>query len=69
MLLRLLEEEHIVDARIPRLYYDALQTAIANGNPLRGKDFAERLYAARVILESEDSLETNQVEGDCRDTY
>jgi hypothetical protein len=47
-LLRLLEEEGVADARIPRPYYDALQIVIANGDQARAKAFAERAYAARV---------------------
>ena len=62
-LLRLLEEERIADARIPRLYYDALQIVIANGDQARAKVFAERAYAARVILEGEDSPETIRLKG------
>ena len=37
-LLRLLEEEHIADGRIPKLDYDALQIVIANGDQARAKD-------------------------------
>jgi hypothetical protein len=62
-LLRLLEEERVADARIPRLYYDALQIVIANGDEARAKVFAERAYAMRVILEGEDSLETIRLKG------
>ena len=36
-LLRLLEEEHIADGRIPRLYYDAPQIVIVNGDQARAK--------------------------------
>jgi hypothetical protein len=62
-LLRLLEEERVADARIPRLYYDALQIVIANGDQARAKAFAERAYAARVVLEGEDSPETIRLKG------
>ena len=62
-LLRLLEEEHVADGRIPRLYYDALQIVIANGDQARAKVFAEKAYAARVILEGEDSPETIRLKG------
>ncbi|KAF9733861.1 set domain-containing protein 5 [Paraphaeosphaeria minitans] len=55
--LELLKEEQIEDARIPRLYYDAFQIAIANGDEARAKVFTERAYATRVILEGEDSPE------------
>ena len=37
-LLRLLEEEHIADGRIPKLDYDALRIVIANGDQARAKD-------------------------------
>jgi len=36
---------------------------IANGYQARAKAFAERAYAARVILEGEDSSETIGVKG------
>lgn len=62
-LLRLLEEERVVDARIPRLYYDALQIVIANGDEARAKAFARRAYAARVFLEGEDSPTTIRLKG------
>lgn len=62
-LLRQLEKERIVDARIPRLYYDALQIAITNGDQARAKIFAERARAARTVLEGEDSPETIRLEG------
>ena len=62
-LLRLLKEERITDARIARLYYDALQIAIANGDQARAKVFAERAHAARVVLEGEDSPETIRLKG------
>lgn len=39
-LLRLLGEEDIIDARVPRLYYDAFQVAIANGDQARARVFA-----------------------------
>ena len=57
-LIRLLEAEHIQDARLPRAYYDAFQTVIAHGDQARAKVFAERSYAARVSCEGEDSPET-----------
>lgn len=61
--LELLEEEQIEDARIPRLYYDAFQIAIANGDQARAKVFTERAYATRVILEGEDSPEVARLKG------
>jgi hypothetical protein len=57
-LLRLLEEEDVVDARIPRLYYDALQITIANGDQARAKVFADRAHTDRLVLEGDDSPET-----------
>lgn len=56
-MLQLLEEEGIWDAGVPRAYYDAFQIAIANGDEARAKIFAERSYAARVIIEGDDSPE------------
>jgi len=41
-LLRFLGEEDVADSRIPRLYYDAFQIAIANGNQARVRAFAQR---------------------------
>jgi hypothetical protein len=57
-LLQLLQEEGIVDARVPRLYYDALQITIANGDQARAKVFGARAHAERVVLEGDDSPET-----------
>jgi hypothetical protein len=54
---QLLEEEGVWDAGVPRAYYDAFQIAIANGDEARAKIFAERSYAARVIIEGDDSPE------------
>lgn len=58
MLSQLLQQESIVDARVPRLYYDAFQIAIANSDQARARIFAERAYAMRIILEGEDSPNT-----------
>ncbi len=41
-LIQLLEVEQISDARLPRAYYDALQTVIAHGDQARAKVFAKR---------------------------
>jgi hypothetical protein len=54
-LVKALEEEHIADARLPRAYYDAFQTAITHGDTARATVFAERAYKARVCCEGEDS--------------
>lgn len=55
---RLMDEEGIQDARVARLYYDAFQIAIANGDEARAKVFAERAHAMRVITEGHDSPDT-----------
>jgi len=60
-LIRLLEAEQILDARLPRAYYDAFQTVIAHGDQARAKVFAERAYAARLGCEGEDSPGTLQI--------
>jgi hypothetical protein len=57
-LLDLLKEEDITDARVARLWYDAFQIAIANGDEARAKVFAERAYAERVLVEGKDSPDT-----------
>ena len=41
--LRLLEEERTVDARIPKLYYDVLQIAVASGDQAKAKVVPPRL--------------------------
>ena len=60
-LIRLLEAEHIEDARLPRAYYDAFQTVITHGDQARAKIFAERSYAARMNCEGEDSPTTLKI--------
>jgi len=55
------EAEQILDAKLPRAYYDAFQTVIAHGNQARAKVFAERAYAARLGCEGEDSPGTLQI--------
>ena len=54
-LLLLLDAENISDARLPRAYYDAFQTVVAQGDHARAKVFAERVYEARRCCEGEDS--------------
>jgi hypothetical protein len=54
---RLFKEEGQWDASVPRAYYDAFQIAIANGDETRARIFAERAYAARVVVEGDDSPE------------
>lgn len=61
-LLRLLGEEGAADSRIPRLYYDAFQVAIANGDQARARVFAQRAHAAWVILEGDDSPNAARME-------
>ncbi|XWX00673.1 hypothetical protein V2A60_008774 [Cordyceps javanica] len=53
-LLQLLEEEGIADARVPRVYYDAFQIAIANGDQARARVLAQRAKDAWVILQGDD---------------
>lgn len=66
-LLGLLREEDIVDARVPRVYYDALQIAIANGDEARAKVFAERAKAAWLVLQGEDGPDTLRLKGYAED--
>lgn len=47
--------EGIVDAIIPRIYYDALQFVIANGDQARARVFFATAHAKRVVLEGSDS--------------
>lgn len=57
----LFEEEGIWDARIPRAYYDAYQIAIASGDKARARTFAKRAYAARAVIEGDDSPNTTKL--------
>ncbi|MCJ1328294.1 hypothetical protein MMC10_004970 [Thelotrema lepadinum] len=57
-LLQLLDAEQIMDARLPRAYYDAFQTVIAQGDQARAKVFADRAYSARLCCEGDDSEAT-----------
>ena len=45
-MLRLLDEERLGGSTVPRMYYDALQVAVANVDQARAKVFAERWYAS-----------------------
>jgi hypothetical protein len=47
---RLLEEEHMADGRIPRIYHDALQIVIANGDQVGAKIFARRHILRGLFL-------------------
>ncbi|OHE90244.1 hypothetical protein CORC01_14456 [Colletotrichum orchidophilum] len=51
----LMEEEGFIDARIPRLFYDALQIVIANSDEARARVFAERASAERLCVGGSDS--------------
>jgi hypothetical protein len=61
LLLKLLEEENIADARVPRAYYDAFQVAIANGDQARARVFAQRAKDAWVILQGDDGPDAIQL--------
>ena len=67
MLRQLLQQESIVDARVARLYYDAFQISIANGDQARARVFAEKAYATRIILEGDDSPTAIQLSNLIRD--
>lgn len=60
-MLRLFEEEDILDARLVRAYDDAFAAAIENGDEARAKIFAEKAYAIRVIIEGDDSPATMKI--------
>lgn len=60
-MLGLFEEEGIWDAGIPRAYYDAYQIAIASGDEARARTFAKRAYAARAVIEGDDSPNTTKL--------
>lgn len=53
-MLRLLEEGHAIDARVPRTCYDALQMAILHGDQVRVRVFAQDAYDRRVALKGGD---------------
>ncbi|KAK8066862.1 hypothetical protein PG997_013609 [Apiospora hydei] len=53
--------EALATTLIPRLYYDALQIVVANGDLARARVFAERGYEGRVLCEGEDTAETQEV--------
>ncbi|KAK0654959.1 hypothetical protein B0T16DRAFT_486650 [Cercophora newfieldiana] len=54
-MLNLLGQEGIGGSTIPRVYYDAFQVAIANGDQARAKVLAVRWYESRVMVEGADS--------------
>lgn len=69
-MLRLLRGEGILDSTVLRVYYDAFQMVIANGDQARARIFAERCYESRMVVEgadSEDALRAKAlVEGPAR---
>jgi hypothetical protein len=56
-LLYFYKREGLYDTRISNLYHDAFQCSIKNGDEARARIFAERAYAARVVVEGDDSPE------------
>jgi hypothetical protein len=62
-LLRALEEEYkeCIGVLGFRLCYDAFQVCIAHGDQARASVFAERAYNIRVVVEGEDSPETQRM--------
>ncbi|UKZ87714.1 uncharacterized protein TrAFT101_003486 [Trichoderma asperellum] len=52
-----LKAEGACDARFPGVYHTAFKMAVKNGDTTRAKIFAERAYAARVLVEGDDSPE------------
>ncbi len=54
-LLRLCEEEGIIDASIPRAYYDAFQIATYNSDMARATVFVTRAATTRAVMEGDDS--------------
>ncbi|KUL81766.1 hypothetical protein ZTR_09241 [Talaromyces verruculosus] len=57
-MLQLLRMEGIVNAKIPRLYYDAFQIVIAHGDQARATVFLQKAHALRTILQGIDNPET-----------
>ncbi|KAL6908280.1 hypothetical protein GGI43DRAFT_379145 [Trichoderma evansii] len=55
------KEEDACDVRFPGVYNIALQVAIMNGDKTRAKIFAERAYAAIVLVEGDDSPEAAKI--------
>ncbi|EHK40673.1 uncharacterized protein TrAtP1_013336 [Trichoderma atroviride] len=55
------EKEGACDVRFPSVYLTAFQVAIKNGDTARAKIFVERAYAARVLVEGDDSPEAEKV--------
>ncbi|KAK1749818.1 SET domain-containing protein 5 [Echria macrotheca] len=60
-MLRLLREEVMTESCFPRVYFDAFQVAIANGDQARARVFAERCYASRVVVEGDDNEDSRWV--------
>jgi hypothetical protein len=49
------KKEGLYDARISSAYHDAFLCSIKNGDAARARIFAQRAYAARVVVEGDDS--------------
>ncbi|KAK1250570.1 hypothetical protein MKX08_010573 [Trichoderma sp. CBMAI-0020] len=54
-------KEGACDVRFPDVYNTAFQVAIKNGDTTRAKIFVERAYAARVLVEGDDSPEAEKM--------
>ncbi|KAL7895696.1 hypothetical protein HDV63DRAFT_205228 [Trichoderma sp. SZMC 28014] len=50
-----LKAEGACDARFPGMYHTAFKISVMYGDKTRAKIFAERAYAARVVVEGDDS--------------
>ncbi|TKA32028.1 hypothetical protein B0A50_01274 [Salinomyces thailandicus] len=56
------QHEQVMDLRVPRLYYDALQICGMHSDQARVAAFAQRSRDARVLCEGEDSTEVAELE-------
>ncbi|KAI1387324.1 SET domain-containing protein [Hypoxylon trugodes] len=67
-LLHLAEEEYegYPGAILARLFYDAFQVCIANGDQARARTFAQRAYEARLVCEGEDNPDTKKMKAFAR---
>lgn len=61
-LLKLYEEEKVMDLRLPRLYYDAFQICAMHSDQARASVFAQRARELRLICEGEESVEAENLE-------
>ncbi|CUS14257.1 unnamed protein product, partial [Tuber aestivum] len=55
-MLRLMDEDRIYDKRVSRIYYDAFQICIANGDVARASAFARKTVEERVLCEGPDAV-------------